>query len=409
MAAAGYASAEGSPQGEGSGQDFQGRTEMFRNPKIGCRVRADLRTGLPDFTDYLMSRSWADRRALRTVGGDARFKIGAFLDLRLESLQSTSLPPIEWQPSKFFAFLMANSKWRFQLWINASACAYDRFLDYDFDVCISAIQGPECQRRWQRPYGTVIKYGSCTFYACVDYTTYLQHGHELYLTSTAVSYEDIAPMYLTFHYRPPHEGPGGLRHEQKQTDAGLLGDDYNWATWLQHPTSGYPVRFFLKAFELGNALGNLYNEMTLKPRRYTRGYVLQSFFMIFKMPRPGSFGHWSERLAFIRRIRKKYMVKTEEGCNLYDSSLKEPFHAPFMLAVLNSALQNTNDKTFKSNFAKKALKELEACESMKSRQEKLFGELYTRPYEDIVVEEFLENLPRPVIEEIPDAAVPMDT
>ena len=32
----------------------------------------------------------------------------------------------------------------------------------------------------------------------------------------------IAPTYLTFHYRPPHEkDPGGLRYEKKQHAAGV--------------------------------------------------------------------------------------------------------------------------------------------------------------------------------------------
>ena len=47
---------------------------------------------------------------------------------------------------------------------------------------------------------------------------YLNHGHELYLTDNGVvlAYQSIAPMYLTFHYRPPHEkDPGGLRHEKE--------------------------------------------------------------------------------------------------------------------------------------------------------------------------------------------------
>ena len=50
------------------------------------------------------------------------------------------------------------------------------------------------------------------------------HGHELYLTDNGVvlSYESIAPMYLTLHYRPPHaKDPGGLRHEREQNAAGV--------------------------------------------------------------------------------------------------------------------------------------------------------------------------------------------
>ena len=72
--------------------------------------------------------------------------------------------------------------------------------------------------------GTVVKCGPYVFYCNLDYESYLNHGHELYLTDNGVvlSYESIAPMYLTFHYRPPHEkDPGGLRHEREQNAAGV--------------------------------------------------------------------------------------------------------------------------------------------------------------------------------------------
>lgn len=36
----------------------------------------------------------------------------------------------------------------------------------------------------------------------------------------------------------------------------LLGGEYNWATWMQHPLSGYSLHFFHKAFELGKLQGN---------------------------------------------------------------------------------------------------------------------------------------------------------
>ena len=65
---------------------------------------------------------------------------------------------------------------------------------------------------------------SYIFYAKLDYVHFLDHGHELYLTDNGVvlSYKDVAPMYLTFHYRPPHEkDPGGLRHEARQNTAGV--------------------------------------------------------------------------------------------------------------------------------------------------------------------------------------------
>ncbi|CAE7255859.1 unnamed protein product [Symbiodinium sp. CCMP2456] len=592
--AAGYASAEGSPQGAASGQDPRGRTQMFWKPKIGCRIKADLRTGLPDFTHYLVSRSWADRRALRTVGGDgvstyaldgdrrmpftvsasfiklkpvniprfgyqddpkAYFPHGemavvkllegqlAFLShvrdyeiqsgarllqtdltrqeladishgrLVLESLQSTSLRPFEWQPRKFFAFLMANSK---------------GVVDQRLFLCV---------REVPRLPGTVIKHGSYTFYACLDYTTYLQRGHELYLTSNGMvlSYEDVAPMYSTIGHLTTREGEvparevraqpaakkrpkttsdaspskgSSPREEVPTVDAEALrrlieeediraakvreaaqteaegsvryayqaGDTVHGKVnpsqiRLQEETKGILKRARTNPWHLFNhglpatpsseslrgidflrkprsflATGNFYSEMTLKPRlakllhdlqdaetpefrplvreigfrpprdddprdkqsktddpdyadnaadtlaynalhldrdRYREtGDVREDFSYLRGIISEAHGKDFFDQVATSYEIRKKYMVKTVEGYNLYDSSLKEPFHAPYILAVLNSALQNTNEKTFKR---------------------KLFEELFTRPYGDIVVEEFLENLPGPVIEEIPES------
>ena len=52
----------------------------------------------------------------------------------------------------------------------------------------------------------------------------------------------------------------------------LLGGEYNWASWMSHPLSGYSLHFFLKAFELGKLQGNYLVEMSHKPRVYTGGY-----------------------------------------------------------------------------------------------------------------------------------------
>ena len=173
---------------------------------------------------------------------------------------------------------MANSKGRFTIWVAPVALTFGRFLDWDFHIGVSATQGhtrvPEqvseislgerlsierCRKlgmifhatdnanyegirerglvleatraSWQRHRlavhfvyaggvtspgpGTVVKYGPYVFYCNLDYESYLNHGHELYLTDNGVvlSYESIAPMYLTFHYRP------GLRHEREQNAA----------------------------------------------------------------------------------------------------------------------------------------------------------------------------------------------
>ena len=214
--------------------------------------------------------------------------LGKYLEASIEDLHTkTKLKCFDWEPKKFFAFLAANSKNRFSIWISPAALTFSRFFDWNFVIGIGAIQGhtriPEevseealgerltierCQQlgfifhashnsnynsiretglsldavRFSGQSsrkaihfvyaggsvspgaGTVIKYGSFMFYAQLDYVTYLQHGHELYLTSNGVvlSYKNVAPMYLTHHYQPPHEkDPGGLKYEQKQQGAGV--------------------------------------------------------------------------------------------------------------------------------------------------------------------------------------------
>ncbi|CAE7829301.1 unnamed protein product, partial [Symbiodinium microadriaticum] len=176
--------------------------------------------------------------------------VGKYLEASIEQLdKATSLRPFNWEPRKFFAFLMANSKGRFQTWIAPVACSFKRFLDWDFSVGISAIQGhsrmPEqvadiaqgerltlaqarelgyifhaaenpnyesiksdglllraTRKGWQRHRvaihltyaggsespcpGTVIRYGANIFYAQLDVGTFFNHGHELFLTDNGV-------------------------------------------------------------------------------------------------------------------------------------------------------------------------------------------------------------------------------
>ena len=224
----------------------------------------------------------------RILRHDDRTVLGKYMEFSLEGFQRTGVKPYDWHPRKFFfSFLMANSKGRFNIWVAPVALTFGRFFDWDFHISISATQGhtrvPEqvseislgerlsierCRKlgmifhatdnanyegirerglvleatraSWQRHRlavhfvyaggvtspgpGTVVKYGPYVFYCNLDYESYLNHGHELYLTDNGVvlSYESIAPMYLTFHYRPPHEkDPGGLRHEREQNAAGV--------------------------------------------------------------------------------------------------------------------------------------------------------------------------------------------
>ena len=244
-----------------SGEVPPGCVQKYWTPNLGCNIRIDLATGIPEYSDYLNSTSWVIRSGLRHCGGDntvsyfgdqvrrypkaiwpqmiklrpesvplhpghetvsayfpfgetavtdliegqlaflhhvrtyedahpgtrllqrnlcwkideiaaginevvqlggqpngwavrnsktlsralrhtASLKLGKILEASIEQLNSaTSLRPFNWELRKFFAFLMANSKGRFQTWIAPVACSCKRFLDWDFTIGISAIQG----------------------------------------------------------------------------------------------------------------------------------------------------------------------------------------------------------------------------------------------------------------------------
>ena len=225
-----------------------------------------------DFSSWSVRSSKALSGALRH---GISLKLGRYMDATLEDLHTlTRLRPFDWHPRKFFSFLMANSKGGFSWWVAPKALVFDRFFDWDFDISVGAIQGlsrmpgevaeealaerltaERCRQlgmifhashnsnyesirergliltavrfggqRHRRAIhfvyaagevspgaGTVIKYGNYMFYAKLDYESFLNHGHELYLTSNGV-----------VHYRPPHEkDPGGLRYEKKQHEAGV--------------------------------------------------------------------------------------------------------------------------------------------------------------------------------------------
>ena len=271
----------------------------------------------------------------------------------------------------------------------------------------------------------------------------------------------------------------------------LLGSEYNWATWMQHPLSGYSLHFFHKAFEFGKLQGNHLVEYRDKPKVYTGGYTSpfenhpggipellkalsaaadnefrplvgqigfprpQEDDVRQRKPKPEDPGYavkleahhaflreWEvyreiqyvredfsllisvvteaygpDFFAYIQRnaqnteVRRKYMVKTVEGYGLYDSTLQQAFNAPYILACLEKVfLQNAERKDFKSKFARKAKKDLMEYLDLKEKQESVLEELYTRPYEDIATEEFLDRLPVPHVEEVVEPEnVPMDT
>ena len=53
---------------EGSSQEEVSTVQVHWTPNLGCNLRIDLNTGIPEYSNYLRSTSWVPRRALRTVG-----------------------------------------------------------------------------------------------------------------------------------------------------------------------------------------------------------------------------------------------------------------------------------------------------------------------------------------------------
>ena len=53
---------------ESSSQEEVSAVQVYWTPNLGCNLRVDLNTGVPEYHNYLRSASWVTRRALRTVG-----------------------------------------------------------------------------------------------------------------------------------------------------------------------------------------------------------------------------------------------------------------------------------------------------------------------------------------------------
>ncbi|CAE7695416.1 unnamed protein product, partial [Symbiodinium necroappetens] len=142
----------------------------------------------------------------------------------------------------------------------------------------------------------------------------------------------------------------------------LLGGNYIWATWLQHPMSGYGIHFLLKVFELGKLQGNYLVEFSHKPHVYSQGYV-------------------SPRVDDTDYAAKLAVYPVYNAAN-----------------ALLKALKQTEDEDISSAFARKAKSDADliAYESLKAKRARELEELEEldcRSHEDIAVEEFLEKLP----------------
>ncbi|CAE7767157.1 unnamed protein product, partial [Symbiodinium necroappetens] len=154
----------------------------------------------------------------------------------------------------------------------------------------------------------------------------------------------------------------------------LLGVECNWASWLCHPLSGYGVHFFLKAIELGKMQGNLLVELNWKEKAYTDGYKspFMSGMSASEFPRETILGIRTDFSTLVSAISQAYgpdffSYIQKHGYTLYDTSLRETWNAPLVLAALE----------------KKAHADLIACENLRAQRAREIEELYTRPYEEV--------------------------
>ena len=110
------------------------------------------------------------------------------------------------------------------------------------------------------------------------------------------------------------------------------------------------------------------------------GYVRNDFSflctVITEAYGPNFFSHITRHSQNIE-LRMKYRIVSAEGYHLYDSTLREAFNAPYILASLERALSETQDqdKDFKSAFGRKAKSDLIAYESLKAKREAELEEL----------------------------------
>ena len=75
-----------------------------------------------------------------TRHGDSR-KMGKLLEIPIGELVCTKANPYRMEPHTFLSLILSSSKGRFCLYFAPSRCAYDSLRDFDFEICIAAIQG----------------------------------------------------------------------------------------------------------------------------------------------------------------------------------------------------------------------------------------------------------------------------
>ncbi|CAE7543291.1 GIP, partial [Symbiodinium necroappetens] len=201
-------------------------------PNMGCHIRVDLTTGVPEYKEYLESLSWVHRRGLRTDGAVLYRDTVDRKRPRNASVATIKLKPegapqhLEQQDvTAYFAFgeMAVTDFVERQLAFLQTSGPMRRIYrklpgtlttEQLGNQVSEAARGEKlalerCQQLgciFQATENENYEYGNNIFYAMLDVSSFFNYGHELYLTDNGVvlSYNDVAVMYLTFHYRPPH-------------------------------------------------------------------------------------------------------------------------------------------------------------------------------------------------------------
>ena len=104
---------------------------------LGCLTREHLQDLSREIDEISsMNRnftSWSVKSSKQLSAGlrhDYKVKLGHYMEASIEDFHThTRLRCFDWEPRKFFAFLAANSKGRFSIWVAPVALTFSRFFD----------------------------------------------------------------------------------------------------------------------------------------------------------------------------------------------------------------------------------------------------------------------------------------
>ncbi|OLP83791.1 hypothetical protein AK812_SmicGene35407 [Symbiodinium microadriaticum] len=357
---------------------------------------------------------------------------------------------------------MANSKGRFQTWISPLACSFNRFLDWDFSVGISAIQRDHAKEEGEgkRLYGCGVITNRSTAQECTTRYSYeagdTVHGK---VDATRLQQEqELRDIIQKARYNPWHVFHHGLLHCKDSSGnkmyapygvalvkttpfsslpadtRKLLGFEYNCASWPSHPLSGYGVHFFLKGFELGKMQGNMLVELNLKGKAYSEGYkspldkregndvttLLQELSHAQHREFAPSYDDVGFRVPDDSDPRSK-KPKQDDPDYAAKLMLYEAFcYERDVWAELKAVRANfsTVVSAVSQAYGQDCLQLGRALECVSGPcsagqtvekdgyRAREIDELYMRPFDDIVVEEFISNLPGPTIREVDEPMEP---